>query len=101
MEALLALRSARISRAFASVVALLAVFALGGGSGYLVKALSLPAAQPVEQSAPSQLAETSAPFLDRNAERQPALFLDRNAERQQQGQTPRSGGPGGQIGDTP
>ena len=75
MEALSALRGARISRALAIVVALLAVFALGGGSGYLVKALSLPGAQPVEQSAPSQLAKTSAPFLDRNAERQPAPLL--------------------------
>jgi hypothetical protein len=28
-------------------------------------------------------------------------LLDRNAERQPQGQTSRSGGPGGQIGDSP
>jgi hypothetical protein len=46
----------RFSTTIAVVFALLAAFALGGGSGYLVKALSLPAAQSVQQIAPSQVA---------------------------------------------
>jgi hypothetical protein len=61
----------RVSRKVVVAVAIVATFTLGGGSGYLVKTLSLPAAHFASQSSASQVGIES----------------------------PRSGGPGSQIGD--
>jgi hypothetical protein len=84
MEAVSTFRSG-VSRKVVVAVAIVATFTLGGGSGYLVKTLSLPTAHPAPQSSASQVVDGPQSDLTRVLP----------------GERPRSGGPGGQIGDAP
>jgi hypothetical protein len=56
MEAVSTIRS-EASRKVVVAVAIVAIFMLGGGSGYLIKTLSLPAASSVQQGPPSQVVD--------------------------------------------
>lgn len=70
MQAQATLRAGRMSiRLFVALAALVVAFVLGGASGYVVKALSVPTSTSTQVVMPQS--------------------------------TPRNGGPGGQIGDTP
>lgn len=72
-------------RSMAWLSAILTLLAVG-----LLGWQALANVKPIHQLAfqRSAIAATAPPLLDRNAERQP-------------GQTPRVGGPGGQVGDAP
>jgi hypothetical protein len=50
MEAISTFRNAGISRKTAVIVAMLGAFAIGGGSGYWVKTVSLPTAQAMQHT---------------------------------------------------
>jgi hypothetical protein len=60
MGAVSTFRGARISKRLVVLAAMIAAFALGGTSGYAVKALSLPATPAVQQTATHSAAAQDA-----------------------------------------
>ena len=65
MGAVSTFRGPPASKKVAVLVSMLAAFTLGGGSGYLVKTMSLPAIDAMRQSVASQVADRPQSDLTR------------------------------------